>query len=194
MERYLQYTQQQRDIFLEANAPVAQRLRSYIPGTKEYNPEADPTLKNIGENYGVGLRDVSRDVLGAGVQPGGTYTPGARDRTAMLLGQNLTASRAQLMRDTQVGNERFAMGALPTYSPGLPATPMPPESAFSAGVPPGAGSFLGPAVTQAGQAPMYAALMKARYTDPQNAALDFQGRNRLGNAAYKWDTGGSEFS
>jgi len=122
-----------------------------IPGSKNYNPEADPTLKNITENYGMGLRDIQRDVLGAGVHPGGVYTPGGSDRAAMLLGQNLTASRAQMMRDTQMQNERFAIGALPTYSPGLPATPMPSSDVFTAGTPPGAGSFLGPAVSSGGQ-------------------------------------------
>jgi len=146
MQRYIDYTQNQRNVFLNANAPVTKTLRSYIPGTAEYNPEADPTLKTIGENYGQGLRDVQKDVLGAGVHPGGVYTPGGSDRAAMLLGQNLTASKAQMMRDTQMSNQRFAIGALPTYSPGLPATPMPSESAFGAGVAPGAGSFLGPAL------------------------------------------------
>ena len=150
-ETYRNYINEQRNTFLKENAPVAARLRSMIPGTAEYNPEADPTLKTIGENYGQGLRDVQRDVLGSGVRPGGVYTPGGSDRTAMLLGQNLTASKAQMMRDTQMNNEKYATAALPTYSAGLPATPMPSESSFMAGIPPAAGSFMGPAINQAAQ-------------------------------------------
>jgi hypothetical protein len=48
-----------------------------------------------------------------------------------LLGQNLAANKAKMMRDLNVQNEqlaesnrRWAVSALPTYSPGLPATPM----------------------------------------------------------------------
>ena len=175
MQQYIDYTNQQRKTFLDANAPVTNLLKSYIPGTPQYNPEADPTLKTIGENYGQGLRDVQKDVLGSGVHPGGVYTPGGSDRAAMLLGQNLTASKAQMMRDTQMSNQRFAIGALPTYSPGLPATPMPSADVFGAGVSPGAGSFLGPAVGAVSQpfvnaaayGPMYDALNKARNPQPQ---------------------------
>jgi hypothetical protein len=180
MNQYIHYTQGQRDIFLKENAPVLARLKSFIPGEANYNPEADPTLKNIGENYGQGLRDVQRDVLGAGVHPGGVYTPGGSDRAAMLMGQNLTASKAQMMRDTQIGNERFAEGALPTYSPGLPATPMFDPSAFSAGVMPGAGSFLGPALSQTlNQAggPIASALSRARPTQPGGSGNPYADAN-----------------
>lgn len=185
MDRYLGYINQQRDTFLQENAPVTKLLRSYIPGTAEYNPDADPTLKTIGENYGTGLRDVQKDVLGSGVHPGGVYTPGGSDRAAMLLGQNLTASKAQLTRDTMMSNQRFAVGALPTYSKGLPATPMPGSDVFGAGVAPGAGSYLGPAVGAVSQpfvnagaySPIISALTRARgnsgavdYTDPVAAA------------------------
>lgn len=150
MERYLQYIAGERGKFLGATGPVKARLQSFIPGYPNYNPEADPTIKNIYEDYGKGLADVSRVTARSGVTPGGAFAPGRQDRTARLLGENLAANRAKAIRDLQVSNERFAISALPTYEEGLPATPMASPDVFGAGVPPGLGSFLGPALAQAG--------------------------------------------
>jgi hypothetical protein len=204
MQKYLQYINQQRDVFLEENAPVTKLLRSYIPGSKEYNPEADPTLKTIGENYGTGLRDIQKDVLGAGVHPGGVYTPGGSERASMLLGQNLTASKAQMTRDTMQGNTRFAIGALPTYSKGLPATPMPGSDVFGAGVAPGAGSFLGPAVGAVSQpfvnagayTPMMMALQKARDTTQPGGSGNPIAEANYGSVptAYPWQSKGDKWT
>lgn len=61
---------------------------------------------------------------------GNVYTPGRYDRAVRTMGQNLAASKAKLIRDVNqknadmaVSNQRFAVSALPIYTPGLSATP-----------------------------------------------------------------------
>jgi hypothetical protein len=135
-QQYIDYTQGQRKEFLDTNRPIYDRLKMYAAGNYGMDADAFRQMKDqINEDYGAGLSDISRisanSAIGKNTGGGNVYTPGRYDRTTRLLGQNLAANRAKMMRDLNVKNEelaesnrRWAVSALPTYSPGLPATPM----------------------------------------------------------------------
>ncbi len=140
---YMAYTQGQRQKFLDTNRPVYDRLKMYAAGNYGMDADAFRGMKDqIQEDYGQGLSDISRISAGSAIGKnsggGNVYTPGRYDQTTRLLGQNLAANKAKMMRDLNVQNEqlaennrRWAVSALPTYSEGLPATPMMSPDVFS---------------------------------------------------------------
>lgn len=161
MERYINYLQGQRDLFLnqEESGAIRNRLKSFIGGNVGYNPGTLQDMKaGVYEDYGRSLADLERISGKAGAGATGVYTPGRASRTTRLLGQNIAANRANSIRDVNMknadvalNNERLAISALPTYMPGLPATPTFGPDVFASGTPPHIGSYLGPALSQAGQ-------------------------------------------
>ena len=162
MERYIQELNNQRQTFLDQpeSQAIRSKLQSYIGGDVGYSPDTVETMrKGTYEDYGKGLADMTRLTGKAGAASTGVYTPGRADRTSRLLGQNLAANRATQMRDittknadVALNNQRLAVSALPTYLPGLPATQVAgPDVYAKAGETPNWGSYLGPALNQAGQ-------------------------------------------
>lgn len=161
MERYINEVNRQRQTFLDQpeSQAIRQKLQSYIGGDVGYSPETvEGMKKGVYEDYGKGLTDMTRLTGKAGAGSTGVYTPGRADRTARLLGQNIAANRATSIRDINtknadvaLNNQRLAVSALPTYLPGMPATNMPSADVFlKAGEQPNIGSYLGPALGQAG--------------------------------------------
>jgi len=148
---YIDYLQGQRDTFLRQPevGPIRSKLAAYSRG------ELPDYLSNqIQEDYGKSLADMTRLIPKAGVQPGGGYTPGRRERTARLLGENIAANKANTMRAAKQEGERFAISSLPTWMPGTPSTPIADPGTFmtsAGGNQPNIFSFLGPTVGQAGQ-------------------------------------------
>jgi len=162
MERYITELNKQRETFL--NQPESSAIRSkmgdYIEGNSGYSNELLSGMKaQTQEAYGNSLADMTRLVGKGGAASTGVYTPGRADRTARLLGQNIASNRANSMRDINqknadvaLSNQRFAVSALPTYMPGLPATQVAGPDVYAAtGNVPNWGSFIGPAISQAGQ-------------------------------------------
>lgn len=161
-ERYIDYLNQQRNTFLnqKETSAIRDRLGSFIGGNVGYSPEILSQMKQgVYEDYGKGLADLSRISASAGVMPGAggnIYQPGTQARTTRMLGENIAANRARSIRDINIrnadvglANERFAVGALPTYMPGLPATQAPGADVFqAAGQVAPWGSYMGPAVSQ----------------------------------------------
>lgn len=175
MERYIDELNKQRQTFLNQpeSGAIRQRLGDYIEGNAGYSNELLSGMKaQTQEAYGNSLADMTRLIGKAGAASTGVYTPGRADRTARLLGQNIASNRANSMRDINqknadvaLNNQRFAVSALPTYMPGMPATQVAgPDVYAAAGNYPSMGSFLGPAVQQAGntwaQYQMYSPIMQ----------------------------------
>lgn len=162
MQKYLDDLNAQRKLFLDQpeTGAIRQKLGSYINGDVGYDPNLVGQMKaGAYEDYGKSLSDMSRMTKKAGAASTGVYTPGRADRTSRLLGQNLAANRANSIRDINtknadvaLSNQRLAVSALPTYMPGLPATQVASPDVYSkAYETPNIGSYLGPAVSQAGQ-------------------------------------------
>lgn len=137
MEKYLAYQDDQRRKFLDSpeTGAIRSKLNQYIAGDVGYGEDfMRESSDRAYEDYGKGLSDLSRmaNESATAKNAGGTiYTPGRRDRTTRLLGQNLASQRANTLRDlnqknreTALSNQRFAISALPTFMPGTPATPM----------------------------------------------------------------------
>ena len=155
-QAYLNYIQGQRDTFLAQpeTSAIKSRLTQFIGGNVGYNPDTLAAMnQGTYEDYGKGLTDASRMARASAVSPGGTYQPGAADRTARLLGENIATRRAEALRSTTVNNanlansnERFAISALPTFMPGTPGTTVPSPGVFQAQNPaqPGVGNFASP--------------------------------------------------
>jgi hypothetical protein len=175
MERYLNALQGQRNLFLNQpeTGAIRKKLGSYVNGDVGYDPELLSGMKaQTQEAYGNSLADMTRLIQKGGAGQSGVYTPGRADRTARLLGQNIASNRANSMRDINqknadvaLNNQRFAVSALPTYMPGTPATQVAgPDVYAAAGNVPHVGSFMGPAIQQAGntwaQYKMYAPIME----------------------------------
>lgn len=127
MNQYISYRTGEREKYL-ANPEVGairSRLSSFIPGSPGYNSDpyaSDPVARNYQDEFSKGVNEVTRASNKAGVS-GGVYSPGRRERTIRLMGENLTAKKAQGIRDMQTNNERFAISSLPTSGvlPGDPA-------------------------------------------------------------------------
>lgn len=185
MERYINEVNQQRQTFLDQpeSTAIRAKLKSYIGGDVGYNPETvEGMKKGVYEDYGKSLADMTRLTQKAGAGSSGVYTPGRADRTSRLLGQNIAANRATSIRDINqknadvaLNNQRFALSALPTYMPGTPATNIPSADVFlKAGEQPGFGTYMGPAVAQAGNTfgnmafmgPLYERMMESKTSDP----------------------------
>lgn len=196
MERYIAELNAQRQTFLSQPESLAirKKLESYIGGTEGYGADTINTMKSgVREDYGKSLADMTRLTGKAGAGSTGVYTPGRADRTARLLGQNIAANRATQIRDVNtrnadvaLNNQRLAVSALPTYLPGLSNTQVPGPDVFAkAGETPNIGSYLGPALNQAGQ--MYANLsvlgpIMSRMLDSQNnPASTLYGFNPFGS-------------
>ncbi len=155
-QAYLNYIQGQRDTFLAQpeTGAIKSRLNQFIGGNVGYNPDPLAAMnQGTYEDYGKGLTDASRMARASAVSPGGTYKPGVADRTSRLLGENIATRRAEALRSTTVnnanvalGNERFAISALPTFMPGTPGTTVPSPGVFQAQNPaqPGVGNFASP--------------------------------------------------
>lgn len=162
MERYIQELNDQRKTFLDQpeSGAIRKRLGDYIEGNAGYSNDLLSQMKGqTQEAYGNSLADMTRLTGKAGAGSTGVYTPGRADRTSRLLGQNIAANRANSMRDINqknadvaLNNQRLAISALPTYMPGLPATQVAGPDVYAAtGNYPQLGSYLGPALQQAGQ-------------------------------------------
>lgn len=130
---YMDYNQGERDKFINDpnSAGIRSRLGTMATGNVGFS---DPSLKamrgGLQEDYGKALRDVGDQTRSAGVMPGGGYAPGRASRTARLLGENLAVRKAEGNRAITTANEaqaqnnmRYAIGALPTYTPGFSQTP-----------------------------------------------------------------------
>lgn len=155
-QAYLNYIQSQRDTFLAQpeTGAIKNRLNQFIGGNVGYNPDTLAAMnQGTYEDYGKGLTDATNMGRAAAVSPGGTYAPGRADRTTRLLGENIATRRAEALRSTTVNNanvamanERFAIGAMPTFMPGTPGTTVASPSVFQGLNPaqPGAGNFASP--------------------------------------------------
>lgn len=134
-QMYIDYQKGERQKFLDATSPIRDKLMQYSQGTTGYDPSLVRGMKDdVNEDYGQGLADVSRisanSAVGKNSGGGNVYTPGRYDRATRQLGQNLAMNKAKMIRDVNqknadmaVSNQRFAVSALPTYTPGLSATP-----------------------------------------------------------------------
>lgn len=134
-QMYIDYQNRERDKFLSATSPIRDKLMQYSQGKSGYDEDLLRGMKDdVNEDYGQGLADVSRisanSAVGKNSGGGNVYTPGRYDRATRTLGQNLAANKAKMIRDVNqknadmaVSNQRFAVSALPTYTPGLSATP-----------------------------------------------------------------------
>ncbi|NGZ98036.1 MAG: hypothetical protein CV089_18245 [Nitrospira sp. WS110] len=134
-QMYIDYQNRERQKFLDSTSPIRDKLMQYSQGTTGYDPSMLQGMKDqANEDYGQGLADVSRisanSAVGKNSGGGNVYTPGRYDRATRQLGQNLAMNKAQMIRDINqknadmaISNQRFAVSALPTYSPGLSATP-----------------------------------------------------------------------
>lgn len=134
-QMYIDYQNRERQKFLDANSPIRDKLMQYSQGKSGYDEDLLRGMKDdVNEDYGQGLADVSRvsanSAIGKNSGGGNVYTPGRYDRATRQLGQNLAMNKAKMIRDVNqknadmaISNQRFAVSALPTYSPGLSATP-----------------------------------------------------------------------
>jgi len=132
MQQYLDYRQGQRNTFL--SQPEAQTVKGtlgdWAGGKTGFDPSMMEGMKsNYYEDYGKGLADIARMAPAAGVNPGGTYTPGRSDRVTRIMGENVATRRAEGIRGINQANmqqansnARFAASALPTYLPGDPGS------------------------------------------------------------------------
>ena len=133
MQDYIDYQNNQRKTFLDQpeTTAIKAKLNSYISGDVGYAPDVVDSMKQgVYEDYGKGLADINQNAAGAGLTPGGAYSPGRTDRAVRRLGENIAVNRAQSLRDIKaknadvaLNNQRFAVSALPTYMPGIPSTP-----------------------------------------------------------------------
>src|SRR2546427_489198 len=132
-QKYIDYLNSQRQTFLTATDPIRKRLESYATGNVGYDPETLQAMRaGSYEDYGQGLSEAGDVIRKASVSPGGVYTTGRGDRAGRMLGENIATRRAESLRDITkqnadlaTSNTRFAIGALPTFEPGLPATQVP---------------------------------------------------------------------
>lgn len=134
-QMYIDYQNRERQKFLDATSPIRDRLMKYSEGKTGYDEDLLRGMKDdVNEDYGQGLADVSRvsanSAIGKNSGGGNVYTPGRYDRATRQLGQNLAMNKAKMIRDVNqknadmaINNQRFAVSALPTYTPGLSATP-----------------------------------------------------------------------
>ena len=199
MEDYINYTQGQRNLFLNQpeTGAIREKLNTYIGGNVGYSDDTLNTMKSgVYEDYGKSLADMTRLTGKAGAASTGVYTPGRADRTSRLLGENIAANRANAIRDittknadVALSNQRLAVSALPTYMPGLPATPtISPDVFANANAVAPAGSYFGPAITQAGS--QYANLsimspiMEKLLTSQQNPYAALYAGNLMNGPAY----------
>jgi len=157
MEQYTRYIQGQRDTFLNQPevGPIRQKLSEMSTGNYGYSPSALAAMRGgVTEDYGKALSDVAPAALQSSVVPGGgtgtVYSPGRYNRTTRLLGENLAVRKAEANRDITTKNEqqaqanmRFAVSALPSYMPGLPATPTISPSVFQGANSPDMGLYQG---------------------------------------------------
>lgn len=134
-KQYIAYQERERQKFLDSTSPIRDRLMQYSQGKTGYDEDLLRGMKDdVNEDYGQGLADVSRisanSAVGKNSGGGNVYTPGRYDRATRQLGQNLAMNKAKMIRDVNqknadmaINNQRFAVSALPTYTPGLSATP-----------------------------------------------------------------------
>ncbi len=134
-QMYIDYQNKEREKFLSATSPIRDKLMTYSEGKSGYDEDLLRGMKDdVNEDYGQGLADMSRitanSAVGKNSGGGNVYTPGRYDRATRQLGQNLAANKAKMIRDVNqknadvaLNNQRFAVSALPTYTPGLSATP-----------------------------------------------------------------------
>jgi hypothetical protein len=193
MKQYINYQNDQRNLFLNQpqSTAIKDKLTSYIGGDVGYSDDVLSGMKHgVYEDYGKSLTDMNNSVAGAGLTPGGAYSPGRADRAKRRLGENIASNRAQDIRninkenaDVALNNQRFAVSALPTYMPGLSNTPQISPDVFqglnSTAHP---GSYFGPAISSTSSAmsapylqadaygPIMEQMMKYMRT-PQQAAM-----------------------
>ncbi|MCW5797731.1 MAG: hypothetical protein KIT40_04465 [Nitrospira sp.] len=134
-QMFIDYQNREREKFLNATSPIRDKLMTYSEGKSGYDEDLLRGMKDdVNEDYGQGLADLSRitanSAVGKNSGGGNVYTPGRYDRATRQLGQNLAANKAKMIRDVNqknadmaASNQRFAISALPTYTPGLSATP-----------------------------------------------------------------------
>lgn len=134
-QMYIDYQNREREKFLSATSPIRDKLMTYSEGKFGYDEDLLRGMKDdVNEDYGQGLADMSRitanSAVGKNSGGGNVYTPGRYDRATRQLGQNLAANKAKMIRDVNqknadmaVSNQRYAISALPTFTPGLSSTP-----------------------------------------------------------------------
>lgn len=134
-QMYIDYQNRERQKFLDSTSPIRDKLMQYSEGKTGYDEDLLRGMKDdVNEDYGQGLADVSRisanSAVGKNSGGGNVYTPGRYDRATRQLGQNLAMNKAKQIRDVNqknadmaINNQRFAVSALPTYTPGFSATP-----------------------------------------------------------------------
>lgn len=170
-QMYIDYQNREREKFLGATSPIRDKLMQYSEGKTGYDEGLMRGMKDdVNEDYGQGLADVSRISAGSAIGKnsggGNVYTPGRYDRATRQLGQNLAMNKAKMIRDVNqknadmaVSNQRFAVSALPTYTPGLSATPQIGYDAFqglNATAP--VGNYVGDILSGLGQPAMSAGM------------------------------------
>ena len=170
-QMYIDYQNREREKFLGATSPIRDKLMTYSQGKSGYDEDLMRGMKDdVNEDYGQGLADMSRIAGTSAVSKnsggGNVYTPGRYDRATRVLGQNLAANKAKMIRDVNqknadmaVSNQRFAVSALPTYTPGLSATPQIGYDAFQGlnAVAP-VGNYIGDMLQSVGQPAMSAGM------------------------------------
>ena len=170
-QMYIDYQNREREKFLGATSPIRDKLMTYSQGKSGYDEDLMRGMKDdVNEDYGQGLADMSRIAGTSAVSKnsggGNVYTPGRYDRAVRTIGQNLAANKAKMIRDVNqknadmaVSNQRFAVSALPTYTPGLSATPQIGYEAFQGlnAVAP-VGNYIGDMLQSVGQPAMSAGM------------------------------------
>lgn len=189
MQQYIDYQNGQRKLFLDQpqSSAIKDKLTSYIGGDVGYSDDVLNGMKQgVYEDYGKGLSDMSNMGTGAGVTPGGAYSPGRADRAMRRMGENVASNRAQSIRsinkenaDVALNNQRFAVSALPTYMPGLPSTPMMTPDVFQGlNSTSNIGSYLGPAVSQTSSAMASPFLQAQAYGPIMEQMMTYMNGNR----------------
>lgn len=199
-KQYIAYQERERQKFLDATSPIRDKLMSYSQGNVGYDEALLRGMKDdVNEDYGQGLADVSRisanSAVGKNSGGGNVYTPGRYDRATRVLGQNLAANKAKMIRDVNqknadmaVSNQRFAVSALPTYSPGLSATPQIGYDAFQGmnAVAP-VGNYVGDMLQGLGQPALQAGFDGLTRGPIAERLARIQAQNQQANQAKSWD-------
>lgn len=197
---YIGYQERERDKFLKTNRPIFDKLQLMAEGGTGYSDDVMRGMKDdVNEDYGQGLADMSRIAGTSAVSKnsggGNVYTPGRYDRAVRTIGQNLSANKAKLIRDVNqknadmaVSNQRFAVSALPTYSPGLSATPQIGYDAFQGlnAVAP-VGNYIGDMLSGMGQPAMQAGMEGIVRGPIAERLARIQAQNQQAGQAKSWD-------
>ena len=168
-QMYIDYQERERKKFLDANSPDPRQTHVVLTRQRRVRRGHDAghegrRQRGLWTGPRRCLSNLGWLAIGKNSGGGNVYTPGRYDRALRQLGQNLAMNKAKMIRDVNqknadlaVSNQRFAVSAMPTYSPGLSATPQIGYDAFqglNATAP--VGNYIGDMMQSLGQPAMSA--------------------------------------